>query len=490
MALAPLSQTLVLTADGSNFPLTDAVAIPIGAIAPPPTFTVAPSISPSSGTTATIFTANDGTVENGSVTGRRWLLSGSLIGTDTTVRAPNSGSLVLEVAALGTGGVITVKSAAVVVAALPAPAFSGNPTISPSGGTTGATYTATDPTVSNGTITLRQWLLGATVLGTGTTIVPGPGNTGSLTRKVYAQGTDGSTITIISEAVTVSAIPAPTFSGKPAISPASGDTAATFSATDPTIANGSITGRAWLLGTAIIGVGATIVPGAGNSGSLTRRVTGQGIDGSTISIASDPVVVSVPKPTLDNTYANSTAVYANNPAFAPSLLAVQQRLAAMDASMAANDIDFGSAPNTPTGDTVYVALSKLQNRATLIEAGQNPAPVKITISGTPPAATQNVAYQFAPTTANGSGSKSFAISGALPAGLTFNTATGSITGTPTAAGTASGLDISVTDGTGTANLGAFSIVVAASSSSTGIPPNGVWNDSWTWDDTQTWKDAA
>lgn len=98
--------------------------------------------------------------------------------------------------------------------------------------------------MSNGTIILRQWLLGTTVLGTGTTIVPGAGNTGSLTRKITAQGSDGSTITITSTAVTVSAVSAPTFSGKPTISPNSGDTSATFTAIDPTIANGTITARA------------------------------------------------------------------------------------------------------------------------------------------------------------------------------------------------------------------------------------------------------
>ncbi|WP_277969325.1 hypothetical protein [Sphingomonas echinoides] len=367
MALAPLSQTLVLTADGSNFPLTDAVVIPIGAIAPPPTFTVAPSISPSSGTTATTFIADDGMVDDGIVTGRRWLLSGNLIGTGTTVKASASGSLVLEVSALGTGGITTVRSAAVAVAALPAPAFSGNPSISPTSGTTASTFTATDPTVTNGTIILRQWLLGTTVLGTGTTIVPGAGNTGSLTRKITAQASDGSTITISSTAVAVSAIPAPTFSGKPTISPNSGDTSATFTATDPTIANGTITARAWLLGTAIIGTGTTIVPGAGNSGSLTRRVTGQGADGSTVSVTSDPVTVAVPAPTPSNTYANSTQVYANNSSFSADLLDVEQRLLALGFRFTQYRVDYGSGANTATGDTVYAALVKLQNWIAAIE---------------------------------------------------------------------------------------------------------------------------
>ncbi|MDN4633866.1 hypothetical protein QCD71_20295 [Sphingomonas sp. PsM26] len=457
MALAPLSQTLILTADGSNVLLDKAVAIPIGAIAPPPSFTVAPSITPGSGTTATMFAANDGTVEDGTVNGRRWLLSGIAIGTGATVKPDSAGSLVLEVSALGTGGVTTVKSAAVTVAAILAPAFSGNPTVSPGSGTTAATYTATDPTVSNGTITMRQWLLGTTVLGTGATIVPGPGNSGSLTRKVTALGTDGSTITITSAAVTVSAIPAPVFSGSPTISPTSGDTSTTFAATDPTISNGTITARAWLLGTTIIGTGSSIVPSVGNNGQLTRRVTGVGTDGSTIVATSDAITVAVaqvilkaltvsvgsgtvgkaisstissltsgsrieltgagaaglsisgavitgtptaagpvyvvetlagatnsprtssalitiaePAPTPTNTYANSTKVYANNSAFSPDLVGVEQRLSALGGSYDQYRVDYGTGANTASGDTVYAALVKLQNWIATIEAANAP----------------------------------------------------------------------------------------------------------------------
>jgi hypothetical protein len=457
LALAPLSQTLILTADGSNVVLDKAVAIPIGAIAPPPSFTVAPSITPGSGTTATTFAANDGTVEDGAINGRRWLLSGIAIGTGATVKPDSAGSLVLEVSALGTGGLTTAKSNAVTVAAIPAPGFSGNPTISPTSGTTAATYTAADPTVSNGAITLRQWLLGTTVLGTGTTIVPGSGNRGSLTRKVTALGTDGSIITITSAAVTVSAIPAPAFLGNPTVSPSSGDTSTTFTATDPTISNGTITGRAWILGTTVIGTGSSIVPGVGNNGQLTRRVTGVGTDGSAIVATSDAITVAVaavilkaltvsvssgtvgkaisstisgltpgsqveltgagsaglsisgavitgtltasgsvglletltgatnsprpttglitvaePAPTPTNTYANSTRVYANNSSFSPDLVDVEQRLVGLGTRFTQYRVDYGSGPNTATGDTVYAALVKLQDWIAAIEAANAP----------------------------------------------------------------------------------------------------------------------
>lgn len=179
--------------------------------------------------------------------------------------------------------------------------------------------------------------------------------------------------------------PAPTFSGNPTISPTNGTTATTYTAADPTITNGTITTRAWLLGTTTIGTGPSVVPGAGNSGQLTRKVTGVGDDGSTITVTSSAVTVT--------------------------------------------------AASTP-----------------------------VTISGTPGSATQNVAYSFTPTTANGSGAKAFALTGTLPAGLAFSTSTGAITGTPTTAGATSGLNITVTDSTGSASLGTFSLVVTAQAS--------------------------
>lgn len=96
---------------------------------------------------------------------------------------------------------------------------------------------------------------------------------------------------------------------------------------------------------------------------------------------------------------------------------------------------------------------------------------EVTISGTPGAATQNTAYSFTPTAANGWGTKTFALTGTLPNGLSFSTTTGAITGTPTVAGTTSGLNISVSDSSGTAALGSFSIVVAAAAAPVQLGPN-------------------
>lgn len=82
---------------------------------PVPNFTVLPSISPSSGNVGDTFTGTDGTVSNGSVVSRRWLLDGTSIGTGTTVVPATAGTLVFENTASGPGGSAVGTSPSVVV---------------------------------------------------------------------------------------------------------------------------------------------------------------------------------------------------------------------------------------------------------------------------------------------------------------------------------------------------------------------------------------
>lgn len=86
---------------------------------PAPAFSVSPSISPSSGLVGDTFTASDGTASNTTGYTRRWLLSGTAIGTGTTVTPASAGSLVLEVTATGAGGSTVANSSAVTVSAGP-----------------------------------------------------------------------------------------------------------------------------------------------------------------------------------------------------------------------------------------------------------------------------------------------------------------------------------------------------------------------------------
>jgi len=86
------------------------------------------------------------------------------------------------------------------------------------------------------------------------------------------------------------------------------------------------------------------------------------------------------------------------------------------------------------------------------------------ISGAPTiSVTQNSSYSFTPTASDADGDNlSFSVSNNLPSWLSFNSTTGTISGTPGAAniGTTPSIVISVSDGTHTTPLDAFSITVS------------------------------
>lgn len=99
-------------------------------------------------------------------------------------------------------------------------------------------------------------------------------------------------------------------------------------------------------------------------------------------------------------------------------------------------------PATATSDPVTIA-----------------APLQI--SGTPASAMVGSAYSFIPTRSGGHGPYAFELTGTLPAGLSFSTETGEISGSPLASGTAV-LSIQVTDADDlSASLGPFDLTVTA-----------------------------
>jgi hypothetical protein len=85
----------------------------------------------------------------------------------------------------------------------------------------------------------------------------------------------------------------------------------------------------------------------------------------------------------------------------------------------------------------------------------------VAISGTPGRGLSGAPYNFQPIASGGNGTKSYALTGTLPAGLSFSTASGAITGTAFAPGSTAGLNITVTDLSGSASLGAFTLTIAA-----------------------------
>lgn len=101
---------------------------------------------------------------------------------------------------------------------------------------------------------------------------------------------------------------------------------------------------------------------------------------------------------------------------------------------------------------------------------QLPAKAALAISGEPAATAGPSPYSFTPAVSGGVPVYTFALAGALPSGLSFNTATGAIMGTPTADGAAFGLSITATDQVGaTSTLGPFSIAVSRVAAPTSPP---------------------
>lgn len=92
------------------------------------------------------------------------------------------------------------------------------------------------------------------------------------------------------------------------------------------------------------------------------------------------------------------------------------------------------------------------------------AVVSLAIDGTPVlTGTINVAYDgFTATASGGSTPYTYAAVGTWPAGITVNSSTGAVSGTPTASGSFASLSVKVTDADSeTAQLDTFTLVIAA-----------------------------
>lgn len=97
--------------------------------------------------------------------------------------------------------------------------------------------------------------------------------------------------------------------------------------------------------------------------------------------------------------------------------------------------------------------------------------VQISYAGQTPATTGQ-AFALNPVVSGGAAPFAYQLAGTLPAGLSFDSGTGRIDGTPTGTGTSANLTVRITDATGyVATSNAFSIQTAAPVTVAGTPPN-------------------
>ncbi|WP_394891006.1 Ig domain-containing protein [Mesorhizobium sp. AaZ16] len=103
----------------------------------------------------------------------------------------------------------------------------------------------------------------------------------------------------------------------------------------------------------------------------------------------------------------------------------------------------------------------------------------LAISGTPVlTATEGTAYAgFTVSATGGTAPYTFSVaSGALPTGITLNSSTGAVSGTPTVSGSFAGIVMRVTDNaSATADLAAFTLEVEAAGILDGLSPTGAWS---------------
>jgi type VI secretion system secreted protein VgrG len=88
--------------------------------------------------------------------------------------------------------------------------------------------------------------------------------------------------------------------------------------------------------------------------------------------------------------------------------------------------------------------------------------------GTPPTATAGTPYSYT-VTATGSPAPTYTVTGSLPAGLTFDGSTGTISGTPTTPGTST-FTVTADNGTAPTSSATYSVTVAAAAGGAGTTP--------------------
>ena len=423
--------------------------------------------------------------------------TGRLSGTPPTGTTGTFSSIVISVS----DGKLSASLAAFAIT-VTAPTTNRPPTISGTPSTSapqGAQYafqpTAADPDSDPLTFTIANrptWATFSTTTGRlqGT---PVAANAATYSNIVISVSDGKATAALAAFAITVPNT-APTISGSPPTT-ASVGTAYTFTPTANDVDAGttftfSIANKpAWTTFSTTTGQ-LQGTPASGNVGTFAN-VTISVTDGkATASLPAFSIVVTQPNrpPTISGsppTTASVGTAYTFTPtANDPDTGTTLTFSIANKPSWASFSTSTGQLSGTPTAAGTFSnigisvsdgTLSAALTAFSIVVSQSNTPP---TISGSPPTtASVGTAYTFTPTANDPDAGTTLTFSIAnKPSWASFSTSTGQLSGTPTAAGTFSNIGISVSDGTASASLAAFSIVVTQPNRAptiSGSPPTAV-----------------
>ena len=235
-----------------------------------------------------------------------------------------------------------------------------------------------------------------------------------------------------------------------------GTTPITFSVTSGSLPTGvTLTGASGLLS------GTPTAPG-----TYTFNITATDVNGAT-DVQSYTVVINV-MPTITTTTPLNPWT-ANKAGFSQTIAGTGGTGAyawtvssgALPTGLSLNSTT-GQISGTPSANATYTFDITLTDSVGAVVTKTFTNVINAAIGMTPaslPATTQNVAYSQTLSTTGGTGAITYSISaGSLPTGLTINSATGSITGTPTAAASYT-FDVTATDTVGATKTNTYTIVI-------------------------------
>ena len=445
------SQTYGLTCTGPAGTASQSVTVTVSASAPTVTLSAGPSAVSAGGSSTLNWSATNASA---------CTASGGWSGSKPTSGSASTGALsasaTYTLSCTGTGGTSASQSATVSVSR-PAPTvtLSASPSTVTSGAASTLSWSATNATNCTAS---GGWSGGLSLSGTRST---GALNATTL-YTVSCSGSGGTTSQSAIVSVT-QPVPTVTISANAPTVKAGATTALTWSATNATVctAFGGWSGPQPTSGTAkTVALSATTqfnlaCTGAGGAASNSVTVTVTTTPPAVSLSASPNAVPSGASPTLSWSTTAASSCTASG-AWSGSLTTAGSQ----------------KVPAITKASTYVLTCTNAAGSSTI----STTVTVPPAISGVPATtATVGSPYSFTPSASGGSGAALTYRIQNLPSWASFNTATGTLSGTPTAAGTFANIVISGSDGSTTASLPAFSITVSTTAPGS---DNGMATLSW------------